>query len=291
MLLLICVGILCYKQKIITAQANKSLSELALRVVIPVVILTAYQTDFSPQLLHGLITAFVLSIASFVIQIFLAYALVPKRGEYIIERFSAIYSNCGFMGFPLINGVFGSEGILYATAYLTMFNLLVWSHGVMMISGNMSLKGFLSTLKSPTIIATVLGLVLYLFGIRFPDTISKTLEHISSLNTPIPMLVAGVTIAQTNILKALKKPRLLFVCLLRLLILPMITVLVLQFIPADNTVFMSVMLTAACPTATICTLFSIKYGKNDLYASEIFAVCTILSAITMPLLIAFMNVL
>ena len=61
---------------------------------------------------------------------------MKKEGkDTAIERFSSVYSNCGFMGIPLVNAMFGSEGVFYLTAFITVFNILAWTHGIIIISG------------------------------------------------------------------------------------------------------------------------------------------------------------
>ena len=291
MFLMILLGAFCYRKQIITKEGNRQLSAVVLHVVCPVLIFMAYQTEFSKELLQGLMWAMLLSVISFVIAIAFAAVAVRKdpRREYAIEKCSVIYSNCAFMGFPLIQALFGNTGIFYTTAYLTLFNLLVWSHGVMVMNDSVNWKGLVKAMKAPTIIAIVLGIICYVANIRLPETLAAALNYIASMNTPLAMLVAGATIAQTNLLKAFKKPRVYLVALYRLLVIPLLVLAATMFLPVSREVYMSVILATACPTATICTLFAISYNKNALYASELFAVTTILSAVTMPLMVLLVN--
>lgn len=287
MFLIILTGVLCYKKNIITREGNRYLSELVLKIVCPVLIFMAYQTEFSPELLNGLLWALLLAALSFGVTILLGGLVFRKnlRTEYAIERCSVIYSNCAFMGFPLIGALFGDVGILYTTAYLTLFNLLVWSHGLMVMTDTVSMKGFFKALRSPTVIAVFLGIICYVTNIRLPEVPKTALNYIASMNTPLAMLVAGVTIAQTKLLRAFKKPRIYLVTAFRLLIFPALVILLTWFWPVGEDVYISIILASACPTATICTLFAISYERNALYASEIFAVTTILSSVTMPLVV------
>lgn len=287
MLLLIIVGMVCYKIGLISENGSKELSKLVLTVVNPMVILMAYQTDFNKELLSGLLLTFVLSAASFVFAIAVSYLVIrDKKGrETDIERFSSIYSNCAFMGIPLINALMGYEGVFYLTAFITIFNILVWTHGVIQISGVKSLKSITKAVMSPSIFAVVIGLILFLTKIRFPVLIAEALDFISSMNTPLAMLVAGATIAQTNMLMALKKPRIYIVSAMRLLVIPLIIAVIFRLIPLNTFAETAVLVAMAAPSAAICTLQCLNYGKNSLYASEIFAVTTLLSVATMPLIV------
>lgn len=289
MMILILVGFICYKLKLITAEVNVKLSALLLSLINPVLILTSYQTEFHMEQLIGLLTAFLLAAASVLISIILAQFLIRKSPmeNRPIERFSIIYTNCGFMGIPLVNGVFGAQGVFYLTSYLTVFNLLLWTHGIIIMKGDKSLRGILNVIKTPAIVATVLGLILFVTRISLPGTLLKTLNYIGGMNTPMAMIVAGATIAQTNIFKAFVGLRIYWVSLIRLLIVPLLTLLLFSFLPVDKTIMMTIVIASACPAAASATLFAIKYGKNSIYASEIFAVTTILSVVTLPFIVFF----
>ncbi len=287
MLLLIIVGMVCYKTGLISENGSKELSKLVLTVVNPMVILMAYQTDFNKELLSGLLLTFVLSAASFVLAMAVSYLFIRNRKgrETDIERFSSIYSNCAFMGIPLINALMGYEGVFYLTAFITIFNILVWTHGVIQISGVKSLKSITKAVMSPSIFAVLIGIILFVTKIRFPALIAEALDFISSMNTPLAMLVAGATIAQTNMLIALKKPRIYIVSAMRLLVIPLIIAVIFRLIPLNTSAETAVLVAMAAPSAAICTLQCLNYGKNSLYASEIFAVTTLFSAATMPLIV------
>ncbi len=289
MFLISCIGMICYKTNIITKQAQKSFSAFVLKVVIPVFIFMSFQTELSGELINGMIMALILSVFSHLIMIALSMILIRKnkKNEYAIERFSLVYTNCGFMGIPLVGAVFGTEGALYATVYLTVFNVLVWTHGLIVIKNNFSKKELIGVLTSPTMIAIVLGIICLAFGIRLPEILSKPLEYISALNTPLPMTIAGVMIAQNSLKETVTDIRAIGVSALKLLVVPMIVFLIIMFIPCNEVVLMSVMLSVSCPTATIGTLFAIENNKNAAYASRIFAITTVASSITMPLMILF----
>ena len=291
MLILIIVGIICKKTKIITDDGNKELSKLVLTVVNPIVILMAYQTDYKPQLVKNLLIAFGLSILSYIILIVAAYLLIPQKDgrETQIERFSAIYSNCGFMGIPLVNALFGSEGIFYLTAFLTVFNLVVWTHGIILISGERNLKNIVKVFYSPVIISIVLGIIMFFAQIRLPDIITDSLNFISNLNTPLAMIVSGVTIADTKIPELLKKPGIYYVSFLKLILLPLILIAVFSLFNVNEQVRITVLVAASAPAAAMCTLQCIRYEKNSLYASEIFAASTILSVVTLPIIVHIDN--
>ena len=291
-MILICViGMICYKTNIITKNVQKYFSSLVLKVVMPCLIITSFQVDLSPEVMDGLIKAVILSVISHIVMILTSNLIIRKneKREYAIERFSLVYTNCGYMGIPLIEGVLGAEGVIYATVYMIVFNVLVWSHGVIVMRNKFSPRDLLTVLKSPTMISIGVGLIFLISGLRLPYIISKPLSYVASMNTPLPMLIAGVTIAQQSFFDTIKDFRAIFISAIRMLILPVIVFFVIRWIPCSDEVFLSTILSVSCPSAAVGTLFAIEYNKNAAYASRIFAITTVASSITMPLIILFVN--
>ncbi len=293
MLILILTGVLCAKTKIIGTEANKDLSKFVLQVINPVVIFMAYQSEYRPELAKNLLITFGLSVLSFIIMIVLAYVLVRRKDkrETEIERFSLIYSNCGFMGIPLVDALFGDEGVFYLTAFITVFNIFVWTHGIILISGEKNIKNIVKVLRSPTIISIVLGLLCFFARIRIPEVPAQALTFIKEINTPMAMIVSGVTMADTDILKLVKNLRVYLICILRLLVIPIAVVGMLSVFNIDSKVMLTIITASAAPPAAMCTLHCIRYGKNSVYSSEIFTAGTIFSIATLPLIVKIAELL
>lgn len=287
MLILIMVGVLCAKLKLISSATNKELSQFVLQVVNPVVIFMSYQKDYEARLVKNLLLTFALSVLAFAVTLAVAYLLIRKKeGRHTeVERFSAIYSNCAFMGIPLMSALFGDEGVFYLTAFITVFNLVIWTHGVITISGEKNMKQVIKVFYSPTIIAIALGIITFFLKIKLPAVPANALNFIKEINTPMAMIVSGVTISATNVPKLLKNVRVYFICLVKLLIIPLVLALALSPLNIDEKVRMTVIVAVASPPAAMCTLFCLKYNRNSVYASEIFAAGTILSVLTLPVVV------
>lgn len=285
MLVLILIGAGCFRFRLLSQSTVSEISRLVLTVVNPIVILLAYQRELKAELAVNLGWTFLLSVLSYAAAMLISYLAIPdKEGrETAIERFSCIYSNCGFMGIPLVQAMFELEGVFYLTAFITIFNILAWTHGVMQISGQHSLHSLKKVLRSPAIIAIALGMFLFFTQLRLPELLTQPLAMVGELNTPLAMFVAGATIAQTNLPAVLKKPRVFYLCALRLLIIPAASLLLFLCTPFDSIIEMTVLAAAAAPSAAMCTMQCINYQKNAAYASEIFAMSTLLSILTMPL--------
>lgn len=303
--IIIAIGVICYKVKLIDDETNNRLSSILLMLVNPMVIFVSYQREFEKELLEGLLISLLLSVITHVISILISHLLIKKKrrkkgnianhsiNKYVdnedveVERMSSIYSNVGFMGIPLMYGIFGTEGVFYATASVTIFNIFLWTHGVVMMSGNneWSLKSMFKKLLSPSIIAIALGLICFLFQIMIPDVVFDAFQHVANINTPFAMLIAGVTIGKTDFKKLITNYRLYFIAFIKLLLIPAVLLLIYGMLPISNKVFTTAVIMAAAPTATTGILFSLKYKKNAIYSAEIFTVTTLLSAITIPFIV------
>lgn len=287
MFILILLGFVLYKKKIFTRKGCNQLSNFVLMAVLPAVIFDAFQKEFRPELVKGLLTAFAMAAISHVVFIALGMAFCGKRrGENSsVEIFSVTYSNCAFLGIPLIDAVYGTDGIFYLTAYIAVFNLLSWTHGVMILTDRVSFKSAVKALKVPAVIAAILGLAFFFLRIPLPGIVAKPVKYVASLNTPLAMIISGITIARSNLKAAVKKGGVYLTAVLKLLVGPLIIMLLLKPFGADPIIADTILISAACPTAASAIMFSARYGRNSVYASEIFAVSTLLSAATMPLVI------
>ncbi len=293
MFIIMLVGVLAFKLDIVDSTSNKHLSGLLLKVISPALIFMSYQIDFQPDRLRGLLVTLALSVASHVWMILVANLLIRpgKRANVEIERFSVIYSNCGFIGIPLINAIIGKEGVFYMTAYITIFNLSVWSHGLALMCGATSFKAALKKFVQPATVAIALGIICFMARLRLPAVLANPLDMIGSMNTPVAMLVAGCNLAESDFLGTLKRPRSYYICFLKLLLMPFISLLILKFMPVASICVMTVLIAIACPTGAMGTLMALQYDKDSNYASELFAITTVLSLVTIPAVIFLMGIL
>lgn len=289
MFLIMVLGFLCFKLKIINHETNKKLSDFLLLIVNPLLIFNSYQREFNKELFQGLLVSFALALVSHIVAIGIAQLLVRGKGnkDLPLERFSCIYSNCGFMGIPLINSLYGSEGVFYLTAYMTVFNLLIWTHGVIMMTGQRSIKAMVKTLISPTFIAIVIGFAFFLLDIRVPEVLYRSMDYVASMNTPLAMIIAGVTLAQSEIKKVLFKRRIYLVILMKQILIPAVMVLLYYRLPLNPEIITTAVLAAGCPVAATGMLFALRYHKNHLYASELYSISTMAALVTIPAIMLF----
>ena len=284
MAVLALVGVFCYQRGIVDDALNKKLSDLVLRIFTPVLLFTSFQKEYDQELLAGLGAAAVLSLLSFAViwGISRFVILGQEKNRACVEHITLMYSNCGFIGIPMAQGIFGTEGVMYMTAYVAVANFLLWSHGVIVMSGKADLKSVCKVFRSPTILSIAVGVCCFLCQIRIPQMAEEPLEMIAGMNTPMAMLVAGVNIAQTEIRQCIRKWRIYWLSIVRLVVMPGVLILIFALIPGWEQVKAVMVLASACPSGVTGSLFAVQYGKDAVFASELFAVSTILSMATVP---------
>lgn len=287
MFILILVGVVCFKVKILDPKKSKVLSDILIKVITPALIISSFQRDFETELVRGLVLSILLTAVSLGLAYIIVCVLLHKNDKFdvVIDRFGAMYSNCGFMGIPLAYGVLGSEGVFYIIGFNLLFDLLIFTFGEKTMKGKAT-EGILKQMINPATVASAIGVCLFVFQIRIPELIESPIQMIADMNTPVAMLAAGVSVAQANIKKILKNGHLFYVCAIKLLIIPIAFALLCKPFPIPETVYLTMVLATACPSATLTVLFSVMYGRDDVYASEIFSATTLLSIITIPLVVA-----
>jgi predicted permease len=287
MFIIMIIGFVSFKTKLLNQTANQVFSTFLLMVVTPALIIYVFQIDFVMETAILLLYAFGAAVASHIFGIIVTNLFIrPKNNpEYVVERLSAVYSNCAFMGIPLVNATIGSEGVFFLSAYITVFNLLIWTHGVGLLKGNFSMKCLKEGLLSPVFITTIVAIVLYVTGIRLPTLVVNSLDMVAITVTPLSMMVAGISLAQADLKAIFTKFYVYKIAFFRLLIIPFLTLGLLALLDLEQQVAYTILIASACPTATAAVLMAIRYEKNHIHASKLFASGTVLGVITIPFVI------
>ncbi len=286
MAILALTGVFSYRAGIVDEAVNKKLSELVLTLFTPVLLFISFQKEFSEELLSGLGVSVVLSLVSFAVIWLICKCVVYRQDKdyAAVEHIAMMYSNCGFIGIPMAQGIWGTDGVFYMTAYVAAANFLLWSHGIIVMSGKKDVKSLKNVFTSPTILAIVLGIVCFLAQIQLPAIISDPMEMIAAMNTPMAMMVAGINIAQADLLHTFMKFRLYWLSFVKLVVMPAALIGLFRLAPVGDEVKTVMVLATSCPVGVTGSLFALRYGKDAVYASELFAMSTIISIITVPLM-------
>lgn len=198
-----------------------------------------------------------------------------------VLRFAYIFCNVGFMGVPLVQGIVGTQGVLYSSFFIVVFNVICWTYGyTMMGGGKVKLK---TLLLNPGVIGLVIGLPLYLLDVELPQIIASPIEMISGVNTPLAMIVVGGYVARVNWREFVSDLAVYKMAFLRLVAASAVYLLVVLLIRPNDTLLMSSLIQAATPVAANTVLFAVQFDADASLASKCIAVTTALSVITIPI--------
>lgn len=285
MLFLMLIGYYFTKKGIFTDAGVKQMTELALCVSVPCLIINSYQREFDITMAKNLALAIIFAFAIHIVYILISAVIFKKTEDKRdrISKFSVIYSNCGFMALPLVQAIYGETGVFYAVAYVTVFNMIYWTQGVYLYTNDIKQLSFKKIIFNPGVLGAIIGITLFALKITLPTPLGKTVSFMASVNTPLPMVVMGTYLVNLNIKKILKNGSLWAVTLLRLIIFPIITMLILKTLNWEGIISMPLILASASPVAAVATLFAVRYGLDSEYSTQAVSFTTLLSIITIPL--------
>ena len=281
------IGGLLFKKGLITKEGSKSLANLLLYAVLPCVVVKSFCVARTPERMNGLLVSFLAALGILLLAMAVSHLLFKKNP---IDDFGAAFSNAGFMGFPLVAAVQGSEAIFYAAGFVALLNALQWTYGQSLISGDPSYRSPKAILKNPLVLSLLLGILIFCFELPVPAIASDLLAALAALNAPLAMVILGVYLAQTDAKTLFNDPHLYVVAAARLVLIPLLTAWMLKLLPAQYAaITTTLVIVAAAPIGSNVAVYAQKLGKDYAYAVRGVCLSTLLSAITMPLLMLFAN--
>lgn len=283
--LLIGCGFVAVKTGVLKQEGKQTLSNLLLYLVVPAMIVHSYMMEFSEEILHNLLAAFGMSVLAILIGTAITLLLTARRKDRRapIFRFACVFSNAAYMGFPLISALFGAEGLLYASAYVTVFNILLWTMGYGMVSGSSNPKEVArSLLHTPVLYAMVVGLAVYLLQIPVPNLIAQPIDLLSGMNTPLSMLITGMLIAAGDLKSIVCDWHIWKLAALRMVLIPTVCVAVFALLGFHGMSAQVVLLLECCPAAAITSVFAVQFGHEERFAAGSVVLTTLLSIVTLP---------
>ena len=283
--ILIGVGALLSKLGFITDKGSRTMTDVVLYAVTPCVIINAFQREYQPRLLNGLLITLAAAFLTLGFSVLLAELLYRKMdiSRGVVLKFAVVFSNCGFMALPLQQAVLGDDGVFYGAAYVAMFNIFMWTYGLIAMSRKTQPKEALKAIVNPGIIGTVIGLLLFVFSIKLPTVISTPVSMLSALNTPVPMLVIGHQLMQSDIRRVLIDKDAYIAMAIRLIILPLAVMGVMLLLRVDPIVTTATVIAVSAPVAAFTTMMATKYGRDVELSAGIVSASALFSLITMPL--------
>ncbi len=292
-LILMLVGLLLAKVKIIDELTTRKLSAIVLFVAGPALIINSSQTDHSIQgteLLTTLLVAIVLFGVLVAAAAILSKIMKLNQTQASAYAMMTVFANIGYMGIPLVSELFGSAALLYVSVYILLFNILIYTYGVAVVQqgdllafqNRFSFRKFIN----PGVISCIIAVALYLMRIKLPEIITAPLEYLSNLNSPIGMLIIGAAFANVKIRSFFTDYKLLVFSVVRLLVLPILLCLPLKWIIGGGELLNVSIVMMCTPVASMTVMMARQYGGDYTLLSKGVALTSLLCIGTIPVVFA-----
>lgn len=293
--LMIFMGFVIVKARLLKSEDSRVLSVIVLYLIVPCVIINAFQVDYTPQTVKGLLIALAGSVMTQVILLIVVSILGRVFHLNEVEVASIYYSNSGNLIVPIVTFILGKEWVLYGCVFMSVQLVFIWTHCKKIISRE-STYDWRKIVLNINMISIAIGIILFLTRIHLPAIINNTLSAVGSMIGPASMIVTGMLFAGMDFKQIFANKRVYFVSFFRLIIVPVIALFLIKcsqlstFSSNGNKLMMIVFLAIITPSASTVTQMCQVYGNDSQYASAINVVTTLLAIVTMPLMVMLFQI-
>ena len=287
--LMIFMGYVIVKARLLKGEDSKVISKIVLYLIIPCVIINAFQVDYTSEKVQGLLLAFAASVMLQVLLLIIVWG-AGRMGLNEVEKASVYYSNAGNLIMPIVTFVLGQEWVLYGCVFMSVQIVFVWSHGKWDLSRQSKID-WKKILLNINMVAVFAGVFLFFTKIRLPQILNQTFGSVGSMIGPASMMVTGMLIAEMSLKDIFTNGRVYFITFLRLIAVPAVALLLLKVSglvngsPDGKKLLLIVFLAVITPSASTITQMCQVYGNDSQYASAINVMTTLFSIVTMPLMV------
>ncbi len=287
--LILLLGFFLGKKKLISTETNKQITNLLLTVFMPASLFVAFPSEYDEDSLNlffaGLAAGFLIMLMLILLSKIIINKYWYKGGLRFESQFALIFNNATFLGYPIVVNTFGSTGVIAYCGFIIAFNIALFSYGIWLFEHKVTLKLLKGIITNPNILAVLLGMVLFLANLHLPNFITDAVGFVGNATTPLSVICIGFMLSRADFKSIFTKWRLVVTALIQLTIGPITTFFLLSWLNFPSEVISVCTLIQALPTATSLGLFATEYGGNNIEASELVAISTLLSVVTMPIMV------
>jgi predicted permease len=290
------IGAIAARFRVFNNESKDVLSKVIFNISLPLMLFTNFfRMEATPRLIANSLSVLAITATIILFLLLLGWISVRlyrlKDAEAAVFKAHSMFGNTIFLGFPLITALFGVEGLLYASMYQLVSTIMMWTIGVIILSHGRGISWRTSLLRvvNPNTIATVLGLLCFLFSVRLPSVILKPMTELGAANTWLSMLYIGAMLVFSNVAGMLRRRSLYLISLNRLVIGPALLISVFYlgavitgFVP-DKIALSVIILQASMPCMATVVIMAKEFGSDDSLAVGNVFVSTIFSILTLPL--------
>lgn len=286
-LILVSVGVLLYKRKVIDQTVSQRISVIIIDVCNPAMILTSALSGnvnaSHEELLKAVLVGFLFYIGLMAAGILISILLRAKKDTRRFYTVMTVYGNIGFIGIPVTKALLPEKAMLYVVICNVIYALLFYTHGITVLSkGQEKMK--LKNIFSPGTIVAILSLIIIWFDFKPPEVISSSIAYMGNATVFLSMTLLGVSIARSRVGEGLKDIRIWGFTLLRMILLPTAVFLLMRAFGCERIMVLGFSLMAMMPAGNVPLIQAEKMGADTELLSKGIAVTTIISMATITLL-------
>ncbi len=293
---LIGVGYICKRLNIVSNSMNNDISNLLINVSLPALIIVSISSFvFSDTLLKVgtklLVICFILNFIYIILSSLFSKVLRVEGTTKDVFQFSLIFTNSGFIGFPIAYVVFGEIGVFYMAILNMMSDVFLWTFGVRLLQRSSSHlndsqnDSILKQMMNPCIVAVLIGFGMFLTSTKLPLVLHNSLDLLGSITTPLSMIFIGSMLGDLKISEIFNDYKVIQCCLIRLLVLPFVIFGILKLFNVDEMLLQIIVIATSLPVAIGISIIAAKYGNDHYLASKVVFISTLFSIVTIPFFI------
>ena len=291
--ILMAIGAVANRTNLINQTVVKGMTNIVLYFVTPCVIMESFKREMNSSLVRNLFITLAFALAAHLIGILLATLCIHEenRQKEAVLRFATVFSNCGFMSLPIEEAILGADGVFYGAVFIAVFNVVQWTYGLALMSGGEEKITARKLILNPGIIGVLLGILVFVFQIQFPEVIDEPMQFMADLNTPVPMLIIGFYLGNLRLTHFLHYKKQYLSVVLRLIVVPVLVLLLMLPFHVPTTVAVVCAIASSAPTAAATAMFATKYDKDAQLGAQMVSISTLFSLITIPLMVTVTQLL
>lgn len=291
---LVLVGFIANRLHYTTPYSDRKLSGLIIDFTCPALVLSSVMGDRLPDrelVLPLLAVGFLTYIILTPIALFLPRAIKPKNSDKGIYGFMMIFGNVGFIGYPIVASIFGSNAIFYASVLNFPNTFFVFVLGSALISGGGKIRFNWKTLVSTPMLASYLSILIVFMGWdNIPEVISKPITLLGNITVPASLLIIGSQMAQMPLKKMVGTWRIYFSAGIKLFAAPLLLFSLFSLLDFNEEVVRINTIVIATPVAAYGTILCLKYNRDMSIITQATFLTNLLSMVTIPIVAGIIGV-
>lgn len=291
------VGLFARKMGYMSDETKKGMTDILIKIVTPAVVISSFSKTFEQEKMTN---AWIVLCGAIIMHLILcAFSFVLFKNETkdkrAVLRFGTIFGNFGFMGLPVLQSLFGSDGVFYGAMFHAAFYFFSWTFGVSLFVKPQSTKETLKQIFNAPFVSVVVGVIMYLSPFRLPNFLQNVVDSFGNMNTPLSMMIVGSIFADVKLKEVFSEKKIYIAAAIRLIGAPTLAMLIVLGLNATDLFDMHgipyqvIIAEEAMPCAAYAAIFATKFGSDAKLASKMVAIATASSIITIPLIVWIMQ--